>query len=391
MIHYISNPLLGTYNRSIFEKMISTLPGDFDAVYVHTSTIGQLEKINFSSNVVIIAVDDNLEFVPPYDHWKQFPKPKDFAYFDKFCSDNPEKLLVLVIPGDHWEPRHFKHQQNIRVVNWYPFNENDTYPAIVPVEKNLDSTKIGISLSRQMRRHRYALISYLLGKNYDEFCHISAMHLYKQLEKNHSNNIMDHLDWEFDPCHDEFKNTIIKGFQKIHTMYHCGHFQKPKIEAYPLESNESTVINFDNKTNFETQLRPLYQNSFVEFVGCRLYSEPTISVDEKYVNTIYGRNFPVLLGSRHTVKLLRESGLDLFDDIVDHSYDNIENPIDRMVSAVDSNIKLILQPESTRKLWVDNRDRFNKNIDFARKKLYDYFENISLQRWKDIMSDVIIK
>lgn len=363
---------------------------EFDACLVSASMIGQLRDIKFTKDIIVIAVDDNLDFVPEYNYWSKLPEPKDFAFFRELADCNPDKIIVLIIPGDHWNSQYFEQHKNIRVINWYPFNENDTYATIAPVEKNFNSNVTGICLSRQMRSHRYALISYLLGKNYDNFFHISAMHLYKQLEKIPSNDLLDHLDWQFDPEHDTVKQIMCLGFKKLyskHTTTNC--FQKPTVEAYPMSANGSTVLKFDNKTNFDNNLRPLYANSFVELVNCRLYSEPTVSIDEKYINTIYARNFPVFLGSNCSVQILRESGLDMFDDIVDHTYDTIQNPIDRLVSAVESNYHLISNPEQTKKLWLENQHRFDKNIEFAKNTLYKYYDNISMQRWKEIMSDLL--
>jgi hypothetical protein len=66
-------------------------------------------------------------------------------------------------------------------------------------------------------------------------------------------------------------------------------------------------------------------------------------------------------------------GMDMFDDIIDHSYDNIADPADRLYRAVHDNMDLLTNLEKTKELWLTNRDRFINNVDFAKKTLYNFY------------------
>jgi hypothetical protein len=379
MIHYISNPLPGNFNRNLFDKIIGNIKIPFDAVYIHTSTWSNIYRIDFTENIIIIGIDDNLLFDPEYNYWLEEQTPTNFAFFQQLAQNNPDKTIILILEGNYWTAAHFAPLTNIKVINWHPLQEDDTYPTIMPVEKNLNSTKIGISLNRQMRQHRMALISLLYGTKLDPYCYISAFHLYKQLGKLDNNDFLMHNFWEFNDTHDQSKHHIQTGFKTIVELYrNRQEFQKSVEDIYPLVAGTDTVIQFDNKTNFEKNLQTLYTNSFVEFISCRLYSEPTVSIDEKYINSIYGRNFPIIIGSQGTVEFYRKSGLDLFDDIVDHSYDLIANPIDRLICAVTRNRHLLTEYKTTKALWQTCEKRFNKNIVFAQKGMYIWYENLAL-------------
>jgi len=61
-------------------------------------------------------------------------------------------------------------------------------------------------------------------------------------------------------------------------------------------------------------------------------------VTEKTIKAIAMRQIPVFNTVCHHVRLLRSQGLDMFDDIVDHSYDDIEDPYER-VQAVATQIQ----------------------------------------------------
>ena len=65
-------------------------------------------------------------------------------------------------------------------------------------------------------------------------------------------------------------------------------------------------------------------------------------VTEKTYKTILTRQIPVFLSSKRTVYYYRLMGFDVFDDIVDHSYDLIENP-DERIKAVANEIKRLVE------------------------------------------------
>jgi hypothetical protein len=53
-------------------------------------------------------------------------------------------------------------------------------------------------------------------------------------------------------------------------------------------------------------------------------------VTEKTIKAVAMRQIPIFNTVRYHVKLLRTMGLDLFDDVIDHSYDDIEDPMERI-------------------------------------------------------------
>lgn len=61
-------------------------------------------------------------------------------------------------------------------------------------------------------------------------------------------------------------------------------------------------------------------------------------VTEKTIKAVAMRQIPIFNTVQHHVRLLRSMGLDLFDDIIDHSYDEIEDPTER-VQAVATQVE----------------------------------------------------
>jgi len=66
-------------------------------------------------------------------------------------------------------------------------------------------------------------------------------------------------------------------------------------------------------------------------------------------------------------------GIDMFDDVIDHSYDIIEDPALRINSAIDLNLD-ILTSSNVIELWKENKYRIDKNIAFVKEgKLKDFY------------------
>ena len=75
----------------------------------------------------------------------------------------------------------------------------------------------------------------------------------------------------------------------------------------------------------------------------------------------------------------------MFDDVVDHSYDNISDPAERLEAAIIDNITLLTDTAYTKDLWVKNKHRFEKNIDFCKERMYNYYSS----RSKAMMDKII--
>ena len=64
-----------------------------------------------------------------------------------------------------------------------------------------------------------------------------------------------------------------------------------------------------------------------------------VFVTEKTIKSIAMRQIPIFNTVQHHVRHLRSIGLDLFDDIVDHSYDEIDDPMQR-IQAVANQVEI---------------------------------------------------
>lgn len=352
-----------------------------DSFYYDANDIISVLNEKIIHDVVVIMIRDQFEFENGFNYWSN-NTCTTVEVIKKLGKIYPNKKFIILI---EFEIEEVLNHDNIFFINFGGKVVDDpSYQTANIFQKNLLSEKVGISLNRQMRPQRIALISFLYGLGLDKNIHISAMHLHKQLYKINSNDILDHLNWRFDKNHEFIKKIMARGLETI--------FNKRddfKIDEI-YEMNGEAIIKLDNFNNFNNNLINLYKDSFVEIVSESWFCEPFPFVTEKFQNSVYGRNFPIILSSSRYVEYLRKIGFDVFDDIIDHSYDTIQHPIERLQAAIIKNKHLFIKKENTIDLWINNEHRFNKNIEFARKNMYTYFHERVILKCKSILCNQMI-
>ena len=136
-------------------------------------------------------------------------------------------------------------------------------------------------------------------------------------------------------------------------------------ELYPLVFDK-TKVGFEDGydlVGINSLFNVVAESSF-ENIG-NLTSIDVPGITEKTYKTILIRQVPVFLSSMRTVYYYRLLGFDVFDDIVDHSYDLIENPDERIKAVANEVRRLITQYEDILALQSirDTLDlRFKRNL-----------------------------
>lgn len=114
--------------------------------------------------------------------------------------------------------------------------------------------------------------------------------------------------------------------------------------------------------------RGLLQKSVFEPSCISLVTEPAFYeretiITEKTLMSIYGGTIPIWVGGWRIPDYLRSQGFDIFDDIVDHSYQDLEDPVDRCYQAINRNLDLLRYFDITKRINWDCRDRLKKNVE----------------------------
>ena len=57
----------------------------------------------------------------------------------------------------------------------------------------------------------------------------------------------------------------------------------------------------------------------------------------------------------------------MFDDVIDHSYDTIIDPLPRLIQALSSNISLLQDSELAKNAWRTCQHRMKNNVELAKQ------------------------
>ena len=152
-------------------------------------------------------------------------------------------------------------------------------------------------------------------------------------------------------------------------------------EAEYLESIYPMPLKLENDDviKFESNACPTYQQCYIDYAPESRHDNVFIS--EKTWKPIFSGQFFFILGSTGIVSYLRDIGVDVFDDLIDHAYDQ-ETDLSTKVTMLLGNITKFLENDLD-KLWIDTVSRREKNLDlvydpeFHRRMSADFLSRVS--------------
>ena len=99
------------------------------------------------------------------------------------------------------------------------------------------------------------------------------------------------------------------------------------------------------------------------------YERETI-VTEKTIMAIYGGTMPIWVGGWRIADWMRNQGFDVFDDLIDHSYQDLADPYDRCYQAIYKNYELLNDFETSKKVIEYSQDRLQHNLDLLKQNRF---------------------
>jgi hypothetical protein len=126
-----------------------------------------------------------------------------------------------------------------------------------------------------------------------------------------------------------------------------------------------------NVINFNDKLSHHYKHTFIDVITESTCIETSLNLTEKYINSIFGCAFPILIATHGSVGFIRSLGFDVFDDVINHSYDNEPNHFYRMKKAIDLNYDLLIDSKRIKELWSSRIDRFERNVNHYNNVLHE--------------------
>lgn len=311
-----------------------------------------LEK-HIKSKNILIAVKDHLsgdkQFYNDYLHTLDYFRFLFYKHLDKnfiFCT-SLENLNNYIF------------EKHVKIVNMGGdiVNQSIGYKKIKPIiNKNFNSEYNFIFLNRNFRIHRMLSLCLLFSFDLKNTGLVSCM-FHDNLDQ-YEHHLIDVPD-------DNLRKKMFTGFNRLKKHKNI---INDDFDIYKGSAN-------DNISNFNNRLSDLYKNTFIEIVSETTFFEKCFLITEKTANCFLGCNFPIILNSKGSVEFLRTIGFDMFDDIINHDYDTISDPFERLYCAIHDNKEILFNSEILKLLWKKNINRFLKNVNCLQNTMYDFYSN----------------
>ena len=128
---------------------------------------------------------------------------------------------------------------------------------------------------------------------------------------------------------------------------------------------------FTNQETYDKLLRTtVFEPSCISLITESLFFEQETRISEKTFMAIWSGTIPIWVGGWRHADRLRELGFDLFDDMVDHSYQTMPDPLDRCYSAIERNLDLLQNTDRVRQFVQNNQARLEHNLKLCRQNVF---------------------
>ena len=201
------------------------------------------------------------------------------------------------------------------------------------------------------------------------------------------NNLLSDTNW-----------SLINGWQsdKVNvTIRYSSLFSKEDIDTFKYEIEYFENINTAKSkyetdyTNFDVKYNQVvfnnintYENSYVNITTETNFEDEAIHISEKSLKPFYYFQFPLILASYHHIKYLKDVyAFDLFEDIINYDYDNIQNNRDRLFTFIEEINRIHNNKELFIEFYKNNKERFIKNhnilANYKNEHDYNFFKQLA--------------
>ena len=330
-------------------------------VYTNPEVLLDLE---FQHKFIIFFMADNPGIKGGGDYnWYSREKNYVIGILEKVAQNNPDKNFLLC--HELFNLNHLISEPNLYECNVFSMAVYDTeISKLNLIDNKQDTNQTFLALNNSASIPRTFLLSYLYAQKLDKYGIITAGNVFENYKK--LNSITDICSWDFRLSKRQI-NLYTSGLKLIKT--------KRRI---PVVQTTDTISNFQ-------KLKNKFSKTYISLVTESVITDEFVCPTEKYFYSVIGCNFPLIYSTKNFIKTVKGLGFDVFEDIVDHSYDTISNPINRLERLVNDNMHLLTDLEYTKSQWTKNKKRFVSNYEFLK---YEFIPNYKTKSTKRFLEKV---
>lgn len=245
---------------------------------------------------------------------------------------------------------------NVMAVFWgdaFLVDRRLCYQGLEPVKQKTFSQQWHWTfLSHNRRMHRNFCAMYLIGK-----------YLPNGLIRFDPSALLEHQSWTTFLSYLKYNGySYHRSLSRYYSVFDIGFERVKQGQGYiDHRYDPNSKMSSSYRNNFDTSIRNILKNSIVDLIAETVFINRTGIHTEKFLNSVYGYTFPIYLNMAGSVQHLRNQGFDMFDDVINHAYDEIQDPYIRLVTAIDDNLEILIDRDHAMKKWYDCQERFDQN------------------------------
>ena len=267
----------------------------------------------------------------------------EIVYIDDHCYDEasrsfPVKQLLVNNPGDHLLV--FDHLGHDDVLAEYPHVVMPVYLA----DEVESFRKHKIQPNWNNKTHCF---NFMINKP-----RLNRIRLLEYVEQHKLTNRLYALPWR----HSDYASIPVTDYRMGEEVVMD---QGVKNRHYP------------NALTYQQLLqRQVFEPTCVSLITEPCYLEREIMITEKTIMAVYAGTLPVWVGGWRLPDAMRDLGFDVFDDIVDHSYSTLADPVERLDQALMLNQHLLTDFDLVRDVIAHNQSRLQHNVDLIEQNVF---------------------
>jgi hypothetical protein len=285
----------------------------------------------------------NIFFISSHESYND----EDFVCLKKFIIDNNiDQNKVYVVNNNaltevqvNKNDLKINYHSNIHIPTWYS-------NSIKNLETNFKENKNGkffICLNNMRKLHRHVILSLL-----------------KNL------NIINDVNWSFGKEADDNKSVNINEFKKLISDEKLN-LLKDDIDYFYDVKHKTPDFEITEESTFYVndipELKNDQENSYINIVTESIFlEEDVVQITEKSLKPFLYYQIPIFCATHNHVDVLRKKyDFDMFDDIVNHDYDNIKDNKERMDKIIIQIQTLNGRQSEIKKMYPLLKERMEKN------------------------------
>jgi hypothetical protein len=205
-------------------------------------------------------------------------------------------------------------------------------------------------------------------------------------------DILKNTDWSYiDPelRINTFEPGNLTGYFSF-VIDELEYFKKTGLKYSKYEEHKSDWLEIEKSQHITEKItEECYSNCYVNIITETFFDSPEIHISEKSFRPFYFMQLPIFVATYEHVKYLKKRfGFDMFDDLIDHSYD-LEKDYQKRMKMVLTEIKRL---NDNKELVIDfykkNKNRFEENLNlfqqiYKKQETISFFKSLSTKILKN--------